>query len=165
MPPPIGFHGCNTTHEIHGFGMTQVGKECSYGDGTWNKIYGWHGRTQIFWMWHNYTSTQFNLFNNWFYCFSYEYDIYHDRYKCPWDLCISNHNPFINRANAHLFPGGSICGVCKTILPGQPGHPIQYTWLLGMPGHNHVEHKNNINDSTCTDLHPKKVTKPKSTNL
>ncbi len=64
-------------------------------------------------------------------------------------MCKSNHNPSITRANAHLFPCASLHGAHKTILPGQPGLPIQHTWLLREAGHKLVEPNKNEPFNIC----------------
>ncbi len=78
-----------------------------------------HGGTPCFWMQRNYTHILFKSFNNWYYCFISGYDTDHEGINCPWVMCILNHNTSVTRANAHLFPGASLCWIHKATLPRQ----------------------------------------------
>ncbi len=83
------------------------------------------------------------------------YDADHEGHNCPRDMHKPNHNPFITRANVHILPGASFCGVHKTILPGHLGHLTQHTWLPGAAEHKHVKSNNDMIQSIHADLHPK----------
>ncbi len=83
----------------------------------------------------NFTPTPFKRFNNWYYCFSCEYDNDHEGDYCPWNICKPNHNSSVTKTNAHLFLCASLHEAHKTVLPGKLGHPIQHTWLIRAAGH------------------------------
>lgn len=126
-PPPPGFHGYNNTQGGRGFQMTTRGRGRGRGNRPHNNNLGQFGRTLGFGMPRRYTPNPVKRHNNWYYCFSCGYDTDHEGHNCPWDMRKPNHNPSVTRVNAHLFPGASLKGAHKTILPGQPGHPIQHT--------------------------------------